>query len=86
MVRKNNARVDIAILKTDLNWIKKKLNAIDLRMADIQENLQTNDERLSRLEEWKEVCEANFNRSLTRIGLMIAGFSVLVSFLVTVLG
>ena len=85
IIRMDNSKnmVDIAVLKTDLDWIKAKLNAVEKKIDSVQLCAQGHDDRLVKLEEWKGIHDKNLDDSVkkkelsnTKLIILISGSSI----------
>lgn len=82
--KKNN--VDIAVVQTDIDWIKDKLTDIDRNVKSVQLCTAGHDNRLQKLEDWKVATEEIVNNeikrkgiSLSKLGLILGGLVVTIN-------
>lgn len=80
MVKKNNALpISVAILQTDLVWIKNKLSSIEESVNKIHACTSNHDNRIQSLEEWKKNCNIEWNKNMIRWGIIISAIAFIAS-------
>ena len=82
MTKKINTKIDVAVIRNDLKWIKDVLKKIDENMEKIQGCVSVADNRIQRLEDWKKFCENEWNKNMAKWGLLIGFISIVVSVLI----
>lgn len=78
----NKSKIDIAIVQTDLKWIKEKLTSIDNNINSIKGCVDGHDDRIQSLENWKKYSDEQFNKSMIKWGVVVSIISVAISILI----
>jgi len=76
---KKNTDVAVAILQTDLTWIKNKLSSIEDTMNKINMCATGHDNRIQSLEDWKKACNDQWNKSMVKWGIIISAVALISS-------
>jgi len=83
MANKKTA-VDLAVVQTDLKWIREKLTSMENTMNNIHACTSDHDNRLLSLEEWKKICNEAWNRNMIKWGLIISSVSLVASVIISI--
>lgn len=78
---KRNTDVAVAILQTDLTWIKNKLSSIEDTMNKINMCTSGHDNRIQSLEDWKKLCNDQWNKNMVKWGIIISAIALVSSIL-----
>jgi len=76
---KNGTKVDVAVIKNDLNWIKDKLINIEDAVTTTKACVDTHENRILKLEDTEGFKENTFKNKILKWGIILSAISAIIS-------
>jgi len=82
MVNTNGTKIDVAVIKNDLNWLKKEIGEIKSITTNTNKCVEKNDGRIQTLEDWQGFTKDQFNKGIAKAGAAIGIVSVIITIII----
>ena len=79
---KDKLAVDVAVIKNDVKWMKDMLTEINGNVKTTKACVDTHDNRIQKLEDWRKFLSEDFNKNMAKWGLIIEVISIAISVLI----